>query len=148
MADDPTTGVGTTLAELHLGPVVTVSEHDSLADVARRMEAEGVSCVLVEEPPLRVLSEHDLALAWMRHAESLGAADVASLRPYWVRSTARLVEAAGLMVDLGVRHLVVVDVEDRAVGLVSMPEVLSALLGCQDPALVYASFAAVLRRTR
>ena len=53
-----------------------------------------------------------------------------------------------MMLELGVHHLVVVDAADRAVGLMAMPQILSALLESQDPVTVSANFAAVLFRTR
>lgn len=143
-------GAGGPLGNLELAPPVVVSEHDSLRTVALRLAAEHCSCALLAEAPLRVVTERDLALAWaeQRGPDGGEVGPLATERPYWVRTTASVVDAAALMLDAGVHHLLVVDEQAVPVGVVSMTDLLRALVASQDPATVYASFAAILLRPR
>ncbi|HXQ18363.1 MAG TPA: CBS domain-containing protein [Acidimicrobiales bacterium] len=148
MQSDPNRGLGATLGELSLGRLTVVSETDPVAAVATALAARGVSCALLAEPPLRVVTERDLVNAW---ADGRGADDevgaVATDRPYWAPASASVAEAAAIMVDLGIRHLVVLDREGQAIGVVSMAELFSVLVRAQEPAALYASFATVLLRS-
>lgn len=51
------------------------------------------------------------------------------------------------MVDLGVRHLVVLDLAERPVGIVSMSELFSVLIRAQEPIVHYSSFADIFLRS-
>jgi hypothetical protein len=52
------------------------------------------------------------------------------------------------MVNLGIRHLVVLDITGRPTGIVSMSELFSVLVQAQDPTSLYAVFTDImLRRT-
>jgi CBS domain-containing protein len=54
-------------------------------------------------------------------------------------------EAAGaMMINLGIRHLVVLDVADLPVGIISMARLFAILIQEQDPRALYASFTEVL----
>jgi CBS domain-containing protein len=138
-------GLDATLGALHLQPPVTVSAGDSLASVAAAMVAAGVSCAVVEEPPLRLVTEFDLcrALATGLRPEDEVAA-VASDRPNWAPPSASVAEAAALMVSLGIRHLVVVDITERPSGVVSMTELFDILVRSQEPMALYARFADIM----
>jgi len=144
----PTAGVGVTLGELSLGRLTVVSESDNLATVAAVLADRGVSCALLEEPPLRVVTERDLASAWAQgRSANDEVATVASNQPYWASRSTTVAEAAALMVDLGIRHLLVLDDAGFPTGVVSMPELFAVLVLAQEPAALYASFATVLLRT-
>ena len=140
-------GLGTTLGEVCVRQAVTVSEHDTLAFVARVIAENRAFSALIAEPPLRVVTERDLALAWSHgRRPDDEVADIVSGRARWALDTTRVMEAAGMMIDLGIRHLVVVDRHDEPIGVVAMPELLAALLSAQDPTTIYASFAVALLR--
>jgi signal-transduction protein with cAMP-binding, CBS, and nucleotidyltransferase domain len=124
-----------------------VSESDSLQSVAQTFFDGRTSCVVLDEPPLRVVTERDLAAAW---AQNRSAADsialISSENPFWASVETTVVEAAALMIRLGIRHLVVLDREGRPTGVVSMIELFSILVHSQEPVALYASFASFMTR--
>ncbi|MGO8864051.1 MAG: cyclic nucleotide-binding/CBS domain-containing protein [Acidimicrobiales bacterium] len=142
-------GPAATLRDLHLGPPCTVAESDSLAVVAQAFLDSRVSCAVLREPPLRVVTERDLAGAW---ADGRSADDevglIATSGPCWVPATTSVVETAAEMINLGVRHLVVLDVTGRPTGIVSMVELFAALVHREEPMALYASFATVMLQGR
>jgi signal-transduction protein with cAMP-binding, CBS, and nucleotidyltransferase domain len=142
-------GPAATLRDLHLEPPTTVAESDSLAVVARSFLDNRVSCAVLREPPLRVVTERDLAGAWSdgRSADD-EVALISTTDPCWVPDTTTVVEAAAQMINLGVRHLVVLDVTGRPTGIVSMVALFSALIHNQEPLALYASFATVMLQGR
>jgi CBS domain-containing protein len=132
---------------LDLGPITIVSESDSLEFVAKTFLNRSTSCAVLDEPPLRVVTERDLAAAW---AQGRSARDpvglIASNHPYWTPLETTVAEAAGAMMELGIRHLVVVDIDGRPTGVVSMIELFSILVHSQEPMALYASFASFMTR--
>ncbi len=138
-------GLDATLGGMHLRPPTVVSASDTLADVASAMVRDGVSCAILEEQPLRVVTEFDLARGL---AQGLGPGDqiatIASAHPSWAPPSASVAEAAALMVSLGIRHLVVLDISDRPSGLVSMAELFDVLVRSQEPMALYAKFADIM----
>ncbi len=138
-------GLDATLGGMHLQALTTVSARDSLASVAAALVAGGVSCAVLEEPPLRVVTEFDLTRAL---AQGLGPEDavagVASEHPNWAPPSASVVEAAALMVSLGIRHLVVLDITERPCGVISMAELFDVLVRSQEPMSGYARFADIM----
>ena len=133
------------LGELPLRPLAVVSESDGVASVARTMLDRRVSCAVLAERPLRVVTEHDLARAWaLERTGDDEIAAVATSHPYWAAASTTVAEAAAMMVHLGVRHLVVVDDADRPIGVVTMTELFSVLVQSREPAQLYRGFAAVL----
>ncbi len=75
-------GLDATLGAMHLRPPTVVSADDTLSQVASAMERNGVSCAILEEQPLRVVTEFDLTRAL---AQGLGPEDsvaaIASAHP-------------------------------------------------------------------
>jgi CBS domain-containing protein len=138
-------GLDATLGGMHLRPPTVVSAADTLEDVASAMVRDGVSCAILEEQPLRVVTEFDLARGL---AQGLGPGDqiapIASAHPSWAPPSASVAEAAALMVSLGIRHLVVLDISDRPSGLVSMAELFDVLVRSQEPMALYAKFADIM----
>jgi CBS domain-containing protein len=138
-------GLDATLGGLHLRPPTFVAATDSLASVAASMAADGVSCAILEEPPLRVVTEFDLIQGLAR---GLGPEDevaaVATEHPKWAPPSASVAEAAALMVSLGIRHLVVLDLTERPSGIVSMAELFDVLVRSQEPMALYAKFADIM----
>jgi signal-transduction protein with cAMP-binding, CBS, and nucleotidyltransferase domain len=141
-------GLDATLGGLHLRPPTMVSEADSLATVASALLEGGASCALLNEPPLRLVTESGLVRALargMRPEEEVAA--MASENPNWAPPSASVAEAAALMASLGIRHLVVLDMTDRPRGLVSMEELFDVLVRSQDPMAYYARFADIMLHT-
>jgi signal-transduction protein with cAMP-binding, CBS, and nucleotidyltransferase domain len=140
-------GLSTTLGFLDLRPLTIVSESDSLDHVAKTMLNRGISCVVLEEPPLRVVTERDLAVAWAQNRSPNDCvALVSSTNPYWASLDTTVAEAAALMMRLGIRHLVVLDIDGRPIGVVSMIELFSILVHSQEPLALYASFSSFMAR--
>ena len=110
MDEYPVGDLTTSLGSLHLSVLTVVAESDSLVDVASSLLEDGVSCAVLEEPPLRVVTEYDLAGAWANVCSpSDEVASIATVNPCWAPASASIAEAAALMVNLGIRHLVVLD---------------------------------------
>jgi signal-transduction protein with cAMP-binding, CBS, and nucleotidyltransferase domain len=138
-------GLDATLGGMHLQPPTVVSASDTLASVASALVADGVSCAILSEPPLRVVTEFDLARGLARGMRPEDAvAPVASENPNWAPPSASVAEAAALMVSLGIRHLVVVDISDRPSGVVSMAQLFDVLVRTQEPMALYAKFADIM----
>jgi len=119
------------LSECSLRPLVSVTPDTSLADVAEVLLEGNLSCVLVGVPGelCSIVTERDLARAWRRE---LSGSDpvrlVAVPRPLTIGSDATVFDAAALMLRYGIRHLVVTD-QSRAVGVLSIRDALTALVG-------------------
>jgi signal-transduction protein with cAMP-binding, CBS, and nucleotidyltransferase domain len=148
MAEWPT-GFGKTLGSLPLSPPTVVSEADSLVEVARLMADRQVSCALLSESPLRVVTERDLALAWAGGSSPDDAvATIATDHPYWAPASATPADAGAMMISLGIRHLVVLDAAELALGIISMAELFAVLVQDHEPMALYASFATIVHRAR
>ena len=78
----------------------------------------------------------------MRPEDEIAA--VASEHPNWAPPSASVAEAAALMVSLGIRHLVVLDITERPSGVVSMAELFNVLVRSQEPMALYARFADIM----
>lgn len=110
--------------------LVTIAPGASLRQAAQLMWSEDVSALVVGTPGHRIslLTERDVTRA-VADGQPLdtGVLEVASPDPATIDIGATVMAAAVAMLHLGVRHLVVVD-RRRAVGLVSMREVMAELL--------------------
>lgn len=124
----------TRLEALGINPPVRVRADEVLQDVARRMQVEEVSALLVGADPPSFVSERDLA-----HALAAGmgpespVSRVATELPLRVTETMTLGEAAATMVRRGVRHLIVVNAGGDTVGVLSMRSALRILLREVEP---------------
>jgi CBS domain-containing protein len=142
-------GLDATLGGLHLRPPTFVHATDSLAAVATTMVRDEVSCAIVEESPLRVVTEFDIVKGLSEgHRPEDEVGTVASEHPNWAPPSASVAEAAALMVSLGIHHLVVIDPSERPSGLVSMAELFDVLVRSQEPMALYAKFADIMLRSR
>lgn len=109
-----------------------VAPEDTLRDVARVMWERSVGALLVGGPktPLGIISERDLASALARGADpdtvtaaEAMSADIVSLRP-----GDTLYDAAVDMLDVGIRHVPVLDEQGVVQGIVSVRDLLRPLL--------------------
>jgi CBS domain-containing protein len=135
MTDMPSTPLVPRVDDRGLRPVVTIAPGASLTKAARIMRANDISALVVGRPGelVSIVTERDLtqALADGLPPETPMTA-VASPEPLTVLPDASVVEAAILMLRHGVRHLVVAR-GGRAVGMLSMRDVLAALVATGNP---------------
>ena len=141
-------GLATTVGELALRELLTVSQKATLAEVAGALRRADVSCALLAEPPLRVMTERDLARAWADgHGADAPVSTIAIGSPLWATTDTTIAEGAALMIEHGVRHLVILDRRHIPCGVISMRHLFVVLLSSHEPATVFASFATVLLRS-
>ena len=125
---------GSPVAVLAGRAAVTVPESCSLADAVERMKAEQVSSLLLDGRA-GIVTERDLARA---HGAGCAATDpvvaIASRHPITVPGNTTVIEAAGLMLNEQVRHLLV-ELDTGVIGVVSIRDLLAVLLQAVDPHL-------------
>jgi CBS domain-containing protein len=129
----------TRLDELPLRPVVTVAPDAHLGQVARIMRAHNVSALVVGHPgdPVAIVTERDITQAVADGClpdERVVA--IASSDPLTVAHDASVIEVATMMLNEGLRHLVV-SRQHRVVGIVSIRDVLAALVSAVTPDTVF-----------
>jgi signal-transduction protein with cAMP-binding, CBS, and nucleotidyltransferase domain len=147
MAEWLTAGFGETLENLPLDPPTVVSQADTLAEVALLLAERHVSSALLKESPLRIVTERDLARAWAsRCSADDEVATIATSHPYWVPASMTPAEAGAMMISLGIRHLVVLDVADFPLGIISMAQLFTVLVQDEESRALHANVAAVLIR--
>lgn len=125
-----------TVAEVMRPGVMSCEPDVPAVTVARMMAAHHIHAVVVEGvrvDPLHgehlvwgLVSDLDLARAAHSGIEGLTAADVAATEPVTIEPSAALGEAARLMDERGIAHLVVVD-GSRPVGVISTLDLAGAL---------------------
>jgi signal-transduction protein with cAMP-binding, CBS, and nucleotidyltransferase domain len=95
--------------------------------------------------PLRIITERDLAHAWAHeHQGETLVGTIASGSPVWAATDTTLAVGAAMMIEYGVRHLVILDPRHAPCGIISMRDLFVVLLDSHEPATVFASFATVL----
>ena len=138
-------GLANTIGELPLRPLVTISEDATLTEAAQTLMRADVSCALLAEPPLRIVTERDLAHAWAHeHHGETPVRTIASGSPVWAATDTTIAVGAAMMIQHGVRHLVTLDRRHAPCGIISMRDLFVVLLDSHEPATVFASFATVL----
>ena len=129
-------GPDSPVGHLHLLPPVHVEPNASLVEVARLLREHEVSLAVVDLSEPAVVTERDLvgALASGRSTTS-SAGELATQHPVMVPASMPLAEAVAVMLDHGIRHLLVCDEAGRPVGTFSSREGLRILLRQTDPGL-------------
>jgi signal-transduction protein with cAMP-binding, CBS, and nucleotidyltransferase domain len=125
-------GGGSPVRRLVIRPAVSVAESASVGDVVAAMRTHDVSAVVIGEQ-LGIVTERDLARAvedGVRPADPVER--VVTRQPVVVSGDLPVVDAAALMLNQGVRHLVV-DLGPGQVGVISTRDVLAVLLQAVDP---------------
>jgi signal-transduction protein with cAMP-binding, CBS, and nucleotidyltransferase domain len=111
---------------------VMVQPTTVLRDVTRAMAREAIGAVLVGTPkhPLGIVSERDVALALASGADpdQTRAAAVMSTHLVALRPDDSVYDAAVDMLDLGIRHVALLDEHGTAVGMVSVRDLLRPLV--------------------
>jgi len=127
------------LADLSLRPIVTIGPDEPLRTAAQVMRTSNVSSLVVNQPtkPIAIITERDITRA-VADGRDPGTAVIAlaSPNPLTIPADATAIDAATRMLGEGVRHLVVTS-GDRAVGIVSIRDILGALTQTLTPDAVY-----------
>jgi CBS domain-containing protein len=102
------TDVDTMIGEISLDKPIRVPGGATLREMAGTMEDAHTTCALVGVSPPRLVTDHDLAGAV---AAGLGAdapvEQVATKSPVWATTSTTLRDAVAMMVNHGIRHLLV-----------------------------------------
>src|SRR5579875_2398671 len=118
------------LGSLPLRSVVRVRAGSSLREVAATLLREGVSCALVGDSNHELVTERDLTRAI---ATGRGPNDpvesVVVRMPVWATTTSEVADAAAMMLEHGVRHLVVLRIDGTVAGVVSMRQIFAIFEG-------------------
>ncbi len=112
--------------------LLTVSPDQTLSDAGRQMIRHGVgsAVVIIRDDPPGIITERDLLRAIADGVDF----DVAKVSEYMASKAVtvtdrwHVVDAAGTMIDRGFRHLVVVDEDGKVTGIISIRDMVRALL--------------------
>lgn len=110
--------------------VVQVMPDEPVVEVARRMRAERVGCVVIVQDgrPFGILTDRDLALrvvAEGRDPRGLLARDVMTYDPITLARGLGIESASRLMREHGVRRIPIVDDDGALVGIVTADDLMS-----------------------
>lgn len=138
---EPDTPVG----RLNLRPPVVIAPDSTIRSVAATLRSENIASVLIDTRPSSFATERDLVRAL---ADGLDASSpitqIATMAPVWVPPSLSVVNAAALMVRMGLRHLPILDHSGQALGVLSMRDAFDVLLQSIEPSRL-ASFESFLR---
>jgi len=113
-------------------PRTSAGREGTLRSVAHKLWSESVGVVVIgdERHALAVISERDIVaeLAHGADPDVTTAGDTMTAHVISVRPEDPLYEAAGHMLDDGIRHLPVIDKDHRVAGMVSVRDLLRPLL--------------------
>jgi CBS domain-containing protein len=113
--------------------VATAAPAESILAVARRMEEQGVGCVVVVDPesrPVGIVTDRDIVTRGVAAERSLAEEPVSAVMTRTVRSINEAMpieRAVGLMGDAGVRRLVVTGDAGKLAGILSVDDVMELL---------------------
>ena len=126
-------GPDTPISKLRLRPAIRDGRAATIREVAVRMRAEDVSSIVIDTEPPSIVTERDLTRALAEGLDpSEPAMRVATRAPVWVPPTITVVHAAATMVQVGMRHMLVLNVDGEPVGVLSMRDVFEVLLRSVD----------------
>jgi uncharacterized protein len=117
------------LGEVRLQAPITVPRGASLREAAAAMEARETSAVLLGADPAWLVGERDLTSALAAGlAADAPAAEVATRAPLSATTTTTVADAAAMMADRCLQHLLIVSDDGTPVGVLSQPELLRHIL--------------------
>lgn len=122
------------MGRLVVRPAVVADSSTNLREAAAMMAAEHVSSMLVGGASA-IVTERDFTMAWRRGmtgSEPVGL--IATEAPMVIDAGTPITDAAALMLNRNVRHLVIFD-GDSFVGVVSLRAILAVLLQAAEPGL-------------
>jgi uncharacterized protein len=134
VSDEPVVGPASRVAAIRR-PALRVGIDWTLQETAAAMFAAGASCALVGYDQA-IVTERDLARALTAGLGArAGVVSVAVTDFVTVDDDTSVVEAAGVMLDNDVRHLVVRNHRGDVTGLISLRDMLRVLVDTMDPAI-------------
>jgi signal-transduction protein with cAMP-binding, CBS, and nucleotidyltransferase domain len=117
------------------GPVGRVDREATLLVTSQVMRSRNVSALLVGAHAEAIVTERDLARALANGATAGDSiATLATFHPITVPGHMPIIEAAALMLNEEIRHLVV-DLGSGTTGVVSLRAIMAVLLQASDPEL-------------
>jgi CBS domain-containing protein len=125
---------------LQLRPIVTIGPDEPLRTAAQVMHTHQIASLVVSEPaqPVEIVTERDLTRALATGLDPDAPVNaIASPSPVTVPVEATAIEAAKRMLLHDVRHLVVTR-DERAIGVVSIRDLLRVLVDANTPQTIYA----------
>ncbi|MFD1571111.1 CBS domain-containing protein [Halorubrum laminariae] len=113
----------TRVSDIMSTPLETIGADEPLRDAARRMDADGISALVVTTGGGCIVTQSDIvgAVAEEREIESTSVRDVMTENVETVTPDLMMEEVAAMMTMYGVKHLPVVD--DDYLGMVSSTDV-------------------------
>ena len=115
------------------GPAPSVPAVTTIGGTALAMSERGVSALLVGTGGVAIVTERDLTRALaLGYSADTPVAEIASPLPVTVSSRTEIVDAAALMLNEEVRHLVV-EMPDGSAGILSLRQVMAVLLQAATP---------------
>ncbi len=114
-------------------PPVTVHHSTSISEVANLMFSMGVGSVMVVDEGgsiVGIFTERDLVrlVATGKFSADLQVYSVMTRNPITIEPNALVYDALRKMRDYNIRHLPVVDSENKPIGMVSVRDILDAIL--------------------
>lgn len=126
-----TTGPTAEIWTLMTRAVARISPDATLPELATKLAAveAGALAVGTTTDLAGIVSERDLvqAYAWSQEPDTVTVGDIASTKLVWCEATASALDAARVMVDRGVRHLLV-NADGELQGIVSARDLIGALV--------------------
>lgn len=126
-----TTGPAAEVRTLMTRAVARISPDVTLRELATKLAAveAGALAVGTTTELAGIVSERDLvqAYAWSPEPDAVTVGEIASAKLVWCEATASALDAARVMVDRGVRHLLIGTDEDVQ-GIISARDLIGALV--------------------
>ena len=117
------------LGTLSLRDVVRVPARATLRETASVLREADVSSALVGDSHRDIVTERDLTRALAEGWGPQAPVDAFDERtPIWATTTTHVIDAAEMMLHHGIRHLIVLGIDGKAVGVVSMRDIFSMLI--------------------
>ena len=118
------------LRDIMKTPVITLDENASVLNAAKLMAKNDIGCIVVvngKGEVCGILSERDIIkiLGIKGFVGSLKVKDIMSKNVYCMREGNTIVEALRVMLERKIRHLPIVDSENKLKGIVSLRDVAS-----------------------
>lgn len=112
--------------------ILTIDPADTLAEAARRMRDRGAGSAVITVAARRpaIITERDLLRSIADGADLTTTPVSAYMTPDAVSVTANwhVVDVARTMIERGFRHVIVVDASEQVVGMLSIRDIVRALL--------------------
>jgi CBS domain-containing protein len=116
-------------------PAVRVHAHDTLTQASQAMRSNNVSSVLIGPAHVAIVTERDLTRALAaEYPPDTPVSEVATPLPRSVPGTTDILDAAALMINQEVRHLIV-ELPSGSDGAVSIRDIMAVLLQAAKPEL-------------